>query len=731
VAIVALPALFVRRLRPIAFALLAGFWTFHQFQVRLDDRLDPGLSNQTVSIQGVVSSIPSVSADSVRFLFQAGPGNLDGRLPESLLLTWYRNAPDISVGESWQLEVKLKPPWGNVNFQGPDKERWLFAGNIGGLGTVRSGQKQAPASGWRYMIQLGRERIHRSIERQVRDERQRGVVQALATANRSGMSPSDRALLAATGTAHLLAISGLHVGLAAAGGAWLGRLFFLFLPLSWMGGASMALCIAGGLISSTAYAALAGFGIPTLRAILMLATALSALVFARSIHPARAWVISLTIVLLIDPFAPLGAGLWFSFLAVAALLWIFLPRVGVRKRWKTLLMAQAAVILTLAPISAIWFGAISPAGFFANLFAIPWVSLLVVPPVLTGLVTFPFSEALAGLLWSAAGFNVSLLFHFLETVSLLQGRIISMASPNLAQAFLAVTGAAIFLLPRGIQLRWMGLFLVVPLFLPSEPEAAPKSLQLEILDVGQGTAALVSSGGTSLLYDAGPGDGRSWNLVTTVIEPALTRLGAHAPDTVIISHGDLDHAGGLHSLLEHYPEANYLANLGSNRVVEQQCTKPLSLPWPGVEADVLHPSPWLPYQGNNSSCVVSIGSAGGKLLLSGDISAAIENRLLHDGLTPHRLLLVPHHGSATSSSKAFIERLKPEVAVATASLGNRFGFPDPEIRRRYEAAGVLFWSTGDCGAIRIVLEPDGVLHAVSARRNRMHIWRWPPAANCP
>jgi competence protein ComEC len=204
-----------------------------------------------------------------------------------------------------------------------------------------------------------------------------------------------------------------------------------------------------------------------------------------------------------------------------------------------------------------------------------------------------------------------------------------------------------------------------------------------------------------------------------------------APGQVIISHADLDHAGGLQSLRDRYPGAEYHVNLGDRGGDLEKCTIPDRWDWPAVTIETLHPSPWLPYLGNNSSCVISMESAGGGVLLSGDISEVIESRLVREGISPHKLMLVPHHGSNTSSSPAFIARLKPEIAIATASLGNRFGFPRPDIRERYESAGVQFWSTGDCGALRLVLQPDGKVKAASARRKRNRVWRWPAAENCP
>ncbi len=731
IAAVAAIALGAGRFRWAALILLACCWSLWNFHLRLGDQLDPALAGQRIQVTGVISSIPARSSDLLRFRFRTDDEYRSAGLPTTILVYWYRDWPELSVGERWQLELKVKPPWGAVNFQGADKERWLFSQGIGGLGTVRHGQQLKHADVSWFPIDSVRERVRQSIAGQLADERERGVIQALATADRSGLASSDRHLLMVTGTSHLLAISGLHVGLAAAGGIWLSRILLWFLPLSKMGGLTLLVSVGCGLLSAGCYAALAGFGTPTLRAVLMLFTAMAAVLLYRAIHPMRAWAISLAIILLIDPFAVLGAGLWFSFLAVAALLFVFLPRTGKLTWWKTLLMAQAGVVLVLLPVSAAWFYSFSPAGFLANLLAIPWVSFLVVPPVLAGLTVLPFSEAMAGALWSFAGLASSVLFQFLEIINRFQGTLSTMAPPSAVQVSLALIGAFVLLLPRGVPARWMGLFLILPLFFPPGQRTPPGTIEVEVLDVGQGTAALVSSGTQSLLYDSGPGDGKEHNLVAGIIAPALARLGPEAPQQVVISHGDLDHAGGLQSLLKLYPQAQYRANLPLPHSVAGKCRTPMQWAWPGISFKTLHPSPGLPYLANDSSCVISVSSGGNRLLLSGDISELVENRLLLQGLPTHQVLLVPHHGSKSSSSPAFIKRLQPEVAIATASLGNRFNFPRPEIRRRYEARGTKFWSTGDCGALRLVLLPDGGLRASSARRERNRIWRWPAAENCP
>jgi competence protein ComEC len=315
--------------------------------------------------------------------------------------------------------------------------------------------------------------------------------------------------------------------------------------------------------------------------------------------------------------------------------------------------------------------------------------------------------------------------------------------PGKGSLVLAVLGGFLLLLPRGLPQRWLGLFLILPLFLSPAARLEDDFLRLEVLDVGQGTAALLSTPNHSLLYDSGPGDGEGLDLVRSAIAPAVTHLGANAPDYIVISHGDLDHAGGIRSLTRRYPKADWITSLPrtpgggfssflTRTVPNHEACGPLSRwSWDGILFQAISPSSGLPYRGNDSSCVLSIRSPMASLLLAGDISSAVEKRLVADGLEPHRLLLVPHHGSKTSSSEAFISQVQPEIAIATAGLGNRFGFPRPQIRERYLSMNSKFLSTAECGGIRLRFNADGLIQIESARRARQRIWRWPAANDCP
>ncbi len=711
--------------------LLASCWTFWHFGQVLQDRLEVSLIKTVIETDGVISSIPETFPNYTRFRFNPSPGSNDSKLPDSLLVYWYRDSPQISVGETWRLKLLVKPPWGRVNFQGGDRERWLFSERIGGLGTVRSGKRLALRPINHYFVQGLRESVREKISLLLDSERERGVVLALAIADRSGMPFTDRQLLAATGTSHLLAISGLHVGLAAVGGAWMARVTTMFLPvvvtLRW----GFSFSLAAAILAAFSYASLAAWGVSTQRAVLMLSVAVLALTLSRSVHPGKAWLLALVAILAVDPLAPMGSGSWFSFLAVAALLAIFVPRKGHSSWWRAALLAQGGIMVSMLPLTVLWFQAFSPLAFFANLGAIPWVSLVVVPLTLAGVALLPVLAGVAGLLLKLAGGASSVLFLYLEFLSALQGPVPILPPPGTLVVVLAMLGGILLLLPAGIPGRWIGIFLLAPLFFPPGPPTTHGSLLIEALDTGQGMAVLLSTEHHTLLYDSGPGDGQEHNLVDTVIRPALAGLGRRAPERIIISHGDLDHAGGLETLMKRYPLARLFASLPTPSADIRACAAGLGWSHDGFEFEVLHPTTALPYLGNDSSCVLSVTGAATSVLFTGDISSAIENRLQGNALAPHTVLFVPHHGSKTSSSTEFINRVNPEASIATASLGNRFGFPRDEVRQRYIKAGSKFWSTGECGAVKVLLTADGKIKAESARRKRNRIWRWPAAQSCP
>jgi competence protein ComEC len=714
--------------RPLGLLLLVLVFTLSTYRHALDDRYRPVAGQEVREIAGVVVGLPEPGEDRLRFRFR--PDRAEG-LPETLLLNWYREWPAIEAGERWRLELRLKPPWGAVNFHGADRERWLFSERIGGSGSVRAGRRMADRPAPEAAVAAARGTVRAAIAEEVPEPRRRAVLQALAVADRSGIAHTDRDLLRVTGTSHLLAISGLHIGLAALGGLLCGRALAWLLPLSRLHRFPLRLGSWCGAMAALAYALLAGMGVSTARALVMALALMLALLSARSVQPFRAYSLALALVLLADPMAPLGGGFWFSFLAVGALLFTFAPHTGAVGWWRSALQAQAAVFLVLLPVNAAWYGGFSIAAYPANLLAIPFVSLFVVPPVLAGVFLLPVWEVLAGLAWSLASFSAAATLWLLEQFAVLQPRLLAARPVSPFVTITAVFGAALLLLPRGVPVRWFGAVFLLPLFLPNALTVPQGGLRVEALDVGQGSAIVLATGAGTLLYDTGPGDGEGRDQVESIILPALAALGRPAPDRIVLSHGDLDHTGGLHSLFEHGVAASVQGSVPAGTAGVTPCASGQGWQWGDYAFRALHPSAGLPYLRNNSSCVLSVEQGLNNVLLPGDIERSIEDRLLLEGLAAYTLLFAPHHGSAGSSGDAFVDRVSPRLVIASAGIGNRFGFPRPEVRQRYLDQGALFWSTAGCGAIRLRFEANGDWRAESARRASRRIWRWPAAEHCP
>jgi competence protein ComEC len=382
-----------------------------------------------------------------------------------------------------------------------------------------------------------------------------------------------------------------------------------------------------------------------------------------------------------------------------------------------------------------WFQQASLPGLLANLLAIPLVSMVIVPLILLSVLVLWLPGPLAVWLLTAADLATSWLFVWLQQLSTLQPMLFSATRmPGLGSTLLAMFGAVILFLPRGIPIRAAGLLLMLPMLLPPGRLSSSMTAQIDFLDVGQGLAVLVASPDYLMLYDTGPGNGIAgeggWNLVRSSIAPMIKSTG-RSPDMIVVSHADLDHAGGLAQLQIDYPDSQFLASLPAARIGVQDCQSPKA--WLGGSLDftVLHPSVGLPYLGNDSSCVISVKTSGLSLLLSGDISQVIERRLVSNYTLKHDIVTVPHHGSSTSSSQIFIHAVEPRLALISAASNNRFGFPRKDVMDRYAKAEVMTLNTADCGGIRLALESSGELQVKSARSTRAAIWRWPGSLSCP
>jgi competence protein ComEC len=720
-------------LRPaLPLTLLAGL-SCGSLEKNLSQRIDdyPGVH----TVDGVVAGLPEWRDATLRFELLAGEGPW-GASRRRLEIRWFEADRAPRPGEHWRFEVALSSVRGSVNFHGPDTERFALVRGIDGIGRVRgtaTKRRDARARRWPGMpgVQAVRLGIREGLDAELKGLPGAGLVRALAIGDRSGLPDALRSSLQSTGTGHLLAISGLHVGLVAVFATGASRAVLVL--FGWRGTGWPARRIAPllGLAVATAYAGLAGFGTSPQRALIMLAVLVLTLVLRRRVGAWRGWWLALVAVVSLDPLAPLSPGLWLSFGAVAVLFLTFVGVQPVRRGLPALFRAQTVLLPGMLALSIGWFSGVSLAGWFVNLVAIPWVSVVTLPLVLLTLLTLPLGGVLHSVLAHMAQRSASALGGFLSAADeALASLWLTPADPAAPTVMMAGLGGLLCLAPGALRLRLLGAALFLPLVLPA-PGLPAGMVRLEILDVGQGQATWISTANRTLLVDPGPGMPGRWSRVGSTVMPALAAQGRNRPDLVMVSHGDLDHAGGLEAVRRTWPGAPVTGNWRTAPVATTPCHHHRGWNWDGVDFRILHPSPWLPYLGNDSSCVLQLTAPGGRVLLPGDIGSRVERRLASRPATGHRLVLAPHHGSRSSSSENFLTWAAPEVVALSVGHGNRFALPHPEVMARYAQRGIPAWSTAQCGALRVLLWPDGRLEAFSARRARSGPWRYPADASCP
>jgi len=714
--------------------LLLGFaWAGGFAHVRLSDALPAEWEGRDVEVVGVVADLPQRFERGVRFSFTVEQAA--GPVPQRIALSWYRHIesevdeegdeeaapgalPLPRAGERWRLIVRLKRPHGNLNPHGFDYEGWLLERGIRATGYVRKSVLTGRLAEPMFGIGALRESIRSRMLRALPEQPYAGVLVALAIGDQQAIAPELWRLFAATGITHLMSISGLHVTMIGGLLAWLvgwGWRRSARLPLLWP--AQKAAAVAG-LLGATAYALLAGFGIPAQRTLFMLAVVVAAMLSGRALSAAQVLGTALVVVLLMDPWAVLAAGFWLSFAAVALLFGIASGRV--RRHWALeWLRAQWAITLGLIPALLALFQQFSLVSPLANLLAIPLVSLLVTPLALLG--------SLPGFAWTLDIAHALLdgLMVFLTWLAGLPGALWQQHAPPVWTVPLAVAGALWLLLPRGFPARWLGGIAFLPLLLifPARPGAG--EVLFTVLDVGQGQAIHVQTATHDLLYDSGPELGGTDAGARHVL-PYLRSVGVRQLDTLVISHADKDHAGGLASVLAGLPVRDVVGSIAKSRrdhkgVPVRDCEDGASWTWDGVKFHFLHPAPE-DYERKRStnamSCVLLIESAHGRILIPGDIEGKAEAELLarHADQLHADILVAPHHGGRKTASPDFVAAVGAREVIFPVGYRNRFGHPVPAVTERFAASGARLHRTDQAGAISVWLQAE------TAGRQSRTVW---------
>lgn len=732
---------------------VAGFcWAGWLACERFGNIIHPKFEQVDLSLKGYVCDLPQKQDNRWRFVFCVNNAQYAGKAikhPEKVLLSWYiypddqknTDVPEIQSGQRWQFDVRLKAPHGSINPGGFDYELWLWSQNIGATGYIRTGKTSALPqliSDERiWSVDSIREAVRSDIFKTIHDPQEAGLLAALTLGDQQAINRTDWKTFRITGVAHLVSISGLHITMM----GWLA-----YAVISWLWRRSMRLMLwlpahsaaaVGGMLCALFYALFAGWGIPAQRTVLMLAT----VVLLRLIGIRWPWYVTLlfaaVVVVAFDPWALLQAGFWLSFVAVAVLLLqsvraeksknseldklVVLPKPSwfirivraIINAIKELLRVQLYISLALAPLTLLLFQQVSVIGLVANLFAIPWVTFVMVP------------LAMMGILWHAcwyiAAWAGKILMIFLQWLENAPAAVWEGAVPPWPLSLLAVLAAIAMVAP---QLRMYYRMLCVPLMLPAflwRPSSpAVGEFEILALDVGQGSAVLVQTAHHALLYDTGAKFSAQSDAGELIVVPTLRAMGIQ-PDKIVVSHIDSDHSGGLRSVHEAYPRAELLASAPADNplwqlpfVQKEACVAGMNWVWDDVQFSVLHPFEVeqstqainkKKNATNKQSCVLRISAyqSGTEIsaLLTGDIEALQEQALIdrmHVQVLKANWLLMPHHGSKTSSSDAWIASVKPQWAVAQTGYLNRFGHPHKEVLIRYQNAQVSVRNTVTCGA---------------------------------
>ncbi|MBY0485285.1 MAG: DNA internalization-related competence protein ComEC/Rec2 [Nitrosomonas sp.] len=733
----------------LLFMGIGFFWAAAMAHWRLADSLPHEWERRDIQVIGVVASMPQKDDRSMRFRFDIERVVTEGAVvPKKVALSWYKERqvdsvqkvfPAIKAGERWQLMVRLKQPHGTLNPHGFDYEAWALDRNIRATGYVRVSDDnqrlhpivQRPS----YWVEHIREEIQRRFAARLTDKSYAGILKALATGDQQAIPRDQWQIFTRTGTNHLMAISGLHITMISsmvfACVFWLWRWNrYLALRLPARRAAVMA-----GLMVAFSYAVLSGFAIPAQRAFCMLAVVAIALWRGQYTSATRVLAWALFWVVLLDPWASIAPGFWLSFGAIAIIMLVTVGRIGKTHWLSDWLRIQWAITLGLIPLLLVLFQQVSLVSPIANAIAIPLVSLVVVP--LTLLATIPIFDFML----PVAHGVLSIVMLLLQSLSDMSNVVWQQHAPPMWTIAVAIAGILWLLLPgsfglgffAGFPARWLGVIALLPMFLaqPSRPEAG--ELWLTVLDVGQGLAVVARTEHHALLFDTGPNFGET-DSGSRIIVPFLRGEGIRQLDTLIVSHADSDHSGGALSVLEAIPTKRLLSSLYSHHPVQQvvrhkeQCRAGQFWQWDGVYFEMLHPLTQdyanTRLNTNARSCVLKITSIHGSVLLPADIEGKDEQALLaraSDKL-PATVLIAPHHGSNTSSTAAFLQKVNPSLTIFTMGYQNRYDHPSEVVVARYHNLGNQLLRSDLEGAI-LVRFANNAWSVASWRRLHRRYWQ--------
>ncbi|WP_081616581.1 MULTISPECIES: DNA internalization-related competence protein ComEC/Rec2 [unclassified Thioalkalivibrio] len=710
--------------------LLAGAWLAPPYAADWSDKVvGPEWSGKDVSVRAQVVNLPEHGERRSRFRVRVSETDqtasglaLDGR---ELRVSTFPARPAIEAGDRLQLGLRLRGVEGPRNPGGFDVAGWFYREGVHGSAVARSvtplAGVQEETSGRVIMHRLRAEMRDR-LERAAPDLRHPGLVQALVIGHRQAMTENEWQAFLHTGTNHLMAISGLHVALVAgfAGGV-AGWLWSGLAPLRrvrrWL------FMSVAGLLAAAGYAMLAGFSIPTQRALLMLVALTLALLSRREGVAWRALALAAAMVLIVHPPSVLAPGFWFSFGAVAVILLLLQGRIGATG-WREGLRIQVVLAVAMLPLSLAWFQLGSWIAPVANLVAVPMVTLLILPLLLIGALLAGWWPAGGGLFLGVGDGLLALLVVTLEALAGIP-LLVDQRHVPVAAALLGAVAVLLALQPLARRLMPWVAVAAVALVAPLRPDLAAGQWRVQVLDVGAGQATIVQTRGRALLIDAGPGREGGFSAGDRVVVPALRANGIRSLDALLVTHENAGHAGGVVAVREQMPVERTLRRSPAKNSADDPCVKGEQWTWDGVRFEVLHPpSGW--NDDSSASCVLRVEGEGATLLVMGGLDGLGEAvmRRENPGFAVD-LLVAPRTSNPRALQGDWLEQFPPgQVWAATTESGA--GLP-AEVRGRLEQRGIQLFETGRSGALSATSTKLDQVPAMGQARTRF----WHPISSKP
>lgn len=755
------------------FFLLGFLWGIYSGHELIGNQLPAHQAGQEFVITGYVDDLPKTNSHATRFVLKVDRiANLQGEalgranFPSKLQLSWYRAFSGLSTamvktGDYWQVRVRLKPPRGFVNPAGFDYQAWLLRRGIGATGYVVDDARNKPLPAPTFVpsfarwIDIQRYQLQQWLLAKS-DSSERGILIALLIGDSSLVDKTQWLRMQQTGTNHLIAISGLHVGFLAIFGFYLGLWLGKTLQLCWHKCPALIIAYFTAISCALFYSALAGFNIPTLRTAIMLSLFYWLAIYRRSTRGIDIYCVALALVMVLDPLAAFDMGFWLSFGAVGLLLFYFSGRY-VSKSYPAQFNAQlnaqpwqgfsptdmlvgfmrsqwVMFIGLLVPLS-ILINSVSLLAPVANAIAIPLITFFVVPCLLLAASLQALLPDASGLLLLGAETGMEWLKIFLHfLLHLADGKLNPVIAFSPGVVALLLVSCAILLLPKGLIARSLGYLgvlvgvgLTFLLPVPQQPD-----LRLTVLDVGQGTAIVLQTPTQTLVYDTGPEYSEEFDAGSAIVAPYLRSQGITHIDTLIVSHMDQDHAGGLEGLLSNISVDEILLGESPRKNIadysllaeSKNCHQVAPWQWGDVSFRFLTWPLSTRASANNHSCVLLIRYAEQTILLPGDIEKEVEQQLLRSDQLPQQLtlLLAPHHGSHSSSNLSFVNYTAPETVIYSAGYNNRYGHPHADVRKRYQHIGSQEWNTAMAGALIFEWHGDQLQPVIAYREKQQRYW---------